>query len=86
MSYVLSADTLVAHLERETVLLHARSREYYRLNETGQAICRMLEAGCAESDIAAALAPEYDVPLGTAQQEVADLLGELVREHLAVAL
>lgn len=75
-------EVLTAHLDGEAVLLHMHSKRYYRLNETGQRIWRLLEEGLAADAIAARLVEEYEVDEPTATAAVIGLIDELRAEGL----
>lgn len=75
-------DILSAHLEGEAVLLHMETKRYYRLNETGQRIWRLIEEGHSRADAAAALEAEYDVERATARAEIDRLIAELLSHDL----
>jgi hypothetical protein len=68
---------LSAHLDGEAVLLHMDSKRYYRLNETGQRIWRLLEQGVPVPEIPGRLAAEFEVEAADAEREVADFLAAL---------
>jgi hypothetical protein len=71
------ARILSAHLDGETVLLHMDSKRYYRLNETGQRIWRLLEAGVPVGEIAGRLSEEFEVEEGAAAAEVEGFIAAL---------
>lgn len=77
-----SPDALVAHLEGEAVLLHAGTKEYFRLNETGQVVWRLIEAGADVDAIVARLLAEFSVDAATARTEAGQLLEQLVAAGL----
>jgi len=79
-----SPDVLVAHLAGEAVLLHAGTREYFRLNETGQVVWQMLEQGRDEDAIVAALIAAYEVTDVAARAEVQRIVRELRAAGLLV--
>jgi hypothetical protein len=84
MKPTVSPDALVAHLDNEVVLLHAGTKEYFRLNETGQAVWRLLEQGLDVDAIVERIVAEFDVAPDTAAAEIDRLLGELAQADLLV--
>lgn len=84
MTPAVSPDALVAHLDNEVVLLHAGTKEYFRLNETGQAIWKLLEKGTDVDGMVASMIETYDVAPDIARSEVDRLLGELEAAGLLV--
>jgi hypothetical protein len=72
-----SDEALVAHLDGEAVLLHTGSRDYFRLNDSGQTIWRLIEAGSDLDAIVAALVAEFEVDADTAREETRRLVDEL---------
>lgn len=85
MSLKPSSDALVAHLQGEAVLLHAGTKDYFRLNETGQVVWRMIEQGSDEDAIVAALLEAYDVDAEEARAEVQRIVRELIDAGLLVS-
>ena len=77
-----SEDALVAHLDGEAVLLHAGSKDYYRLNETGQVIWRVLEQGGDEDAVVAALTAAFEVDADEARRESNRIIAELLAAGL----
>ena len=84
MKPIVSPDALVAHLDNEVVLLHAGTKEYFRLNETGQAVWRLLEQGLEVAAIVDRIVTDYDVTADVASAEIDRLLGELAQADLLV--
>ncbi len=80
-----SPSVLAAHLDMESVLLEMKRRRYFRLNETGQAIWRALEAGKSGAAVVAELVAAFDVDEATAAGEVERFLAELARAGLLEA-
>jgi coenzyme PQQ synthesis protein D (PqqD) len=80
--HLLSADVLAAHLEGEAVLLDLASKRYFRLNATGAAIWRGLEAGKSRDEIVNALLDGFDVDAEVAAQAVDAAIAELERRGL----
>lgn len=79
-----SPDALVAHLQGEAVLLHAGTKDYFRLNETGQVVWRVLEQGGDEDAVVAALLETYEVDAEDARAEVNRIIRELLDAGLLV--
>lgn len=80
--YVVSKDVLTAHLEGEAVLLHLKTKRYFRLNETGAVVWKGLEGGLSLGAIVAQLVKDFDVDAVTARAEVERVLGELREREL----
>jgi hypothetical protein len=76
-NYSISNDVLTAHLEGEAVLLHLKTKQYFRLNETAAAIWKGLERNLDAAAIVASLLQEFDVDTETARGELAKTLGDL---------
>ena len=77
-----ATDVVFTAMEDEAVLLHLSSKRYYGLNETGMRIWQMVQIGASVSEMAVALAEEYDVIEGDAQDAVSALCRELLEEEL----
>jgi hypothetical protein len=77
MPISISRDALVAHLAGEAVLLHAGTKEYFKLNETGQVIWQELEKGSDIDDIVVRLSSEYDVASDDARTAVNEIVDQL---------
>jgi hypothetical protein len=75
-------DVLTAHLSGEAVLLHLGTKRYYRLNETGAAIWRELEAHAGRDRIVSALCDRFEVPRQDAEASVQALLAALAAQGL----
>jgi hypothetical protein len=73
---------LAAHLEAESVLLEMKRKRYFRLNETGQAIWRALEAGRPRDALVAELVQAFEVDDVTARAEVDRFIAELTAAGL----
>jgi hypothetical protein len=84
MKPIVSPDALVAHLDDEVVLLHAGTKEYFRLNETGQAVWRLLEQGLDVHAMVDRIVTEYEVTPDVAAVEIDRLLAELAQADLLV--
>jgi hypothetical protein len=82
MNYRTSPDALVAHLNGETVVLHGRTHEYYRLNETAQEIWRQLEQGVAIDGIVDHLTSVFDVEEADARAQTLHLCNDLIAAQL----
>jgi len=74
---VIAADALVAHLQDEVVILHAGTKDYFRLNATGQTVWRLIERGLELDEMVAAVVEEYEVSPEAARADVLRLLDEL---------
>ncbi|HTS89500.1 MAG TPA: PqqD family protein [Gemmatimonadales bacterium] len=75
-------DVLTAHLPGEAVLLHLGTKRYYRLNETGAAIWRELEAKAGREHIVSALCERFEVSRDDAEAAVQALLTTLEAQGL----
>jgi hypothetical protein len=77
-------DVLARRLPERLVLLHPASGRYYTLDEVGARIWELADGSRTSDEIAEELAREYDAPRDTIRADVAELLGELRGERLAV--
>lgn len=82
--YTIHDDVLTAHLAGEAVLLHMRTRKYFRLNETAAAIWKQLEGGAGTDEAAANLCTEFDVGRDEAERALAETLEQLTARELIV--
>ena len=80
-----SHDVLAAHLDGEAVLLDLSTKRYFRLNATGAAIWRELEAGRPTEEIVETLIDRFDVDRATATKAVEDTVVDLTRRGLLLA-
>jgi len=80
--YSVSQDVLTAHLEGEAVLLHLKTKQYFRLNETAAAIWKGLEQKLAAAAIVASLVRDFDVDSETARSELAKTVEDLKSREL----
>jgi hypothetical protein len=86
MKYTHTTDALTAHLDGEAVVLNARTHEYFRLNETGQAIWKQLQQGATLESIVADLASAFDVAEEQAEADARELLRALEAAQLIDAV
>ena len=77
-----SPSVLSSHLGPESVLLDLKGQQYFRLNDTGQAIWRALEAGMTRPAIIAELMQTFDVDETNAGAEVDRFIKELAAAGL----
>lgn len=77
-------DVVFTASEDESVLLHLSTREYYGLNETGTRIWQLVQIGSSVSEMADALADEYEVSTEDAREAVVGLCRELLEAGLIV--
>lgn len=84
MSYAINEKKIIyADLDpREGVVLNLDTKNYYRLNETGQLIWQRLSAGQSEDEIAGELTKRYDVTEEEAKADIDGIVSQLKREHL----
>jgi hypothetical protein len=67
---------------KEGVVLNLDTKNYYRLNETGQIIWQGLSAGHSSEEITASLTEAYDISAGEARADVASLMDQFRIERL----
>ena len=84
MSYVIDeTKILYADLDvTEGVLLNLETKDYFRLNETGQKIWQGLAARKSIEEIAKDFVETYDVALDEAQNDIQKAVNQLVRHNL----
>lgn len=70
-------DVMTAHLDGEAVLLHLKTKAYFKLNDTAAELWKGLEAGEDENAIVARLTSKFDVDAETARTESAKIIEEL---------
>ncbi len=77
-------DVVVTELEdeREAVLLHLGTKNYFTLNETGLFIWQMLSNDITPGEICDKLPEKFDVPPEKAKESVLKLIEELIDEKL----
>jgi len=68
-----------------TVLLDTSSGEYYALDDVGGRIWELCDGSQSVTDIATALAAEYDAPLDQIRADVVELLDDLAADGLVGA-
>lgn len=80
-------DTILwRELDGEAVLLDSRAGCSYNLNQVGTVIWKMLDGKHEIAEIAAAICATYEVESGQALQDVEQLLDELEKNHLLIAM
>jgi hypothetical protein len=67
---------------KEGVVLNLETKNYYRLNETGQIVWRGLSSGKSVRAVSAEISETYDVPSETALADVEEIVSHLKRERL----
>jgi hypothetical protein len=67
---------------KEAVLLHLGTKNYYSLNETGMRIWQLLSEGITLRGIHEKLQQEYDISPEQAEKSILNLTNELVHEKL----
>ncbi len=84
MSYQIDEKRIIyADLDpTEGIVLNLETRNYYRLNETGQLVWQGLSGGKNPAEIAQNLYEKFETTLETAQTDVSELLQNLQQEHL----
>lgn len=77
MTLTLRPGVSTADTDYGTTLLDENSGEYFTLNPTATLVLKTLLAGGTPEQAAQALTEEYSVDAGTADADVADLIGGL---------
>jgi hypothetical protein len=67
---------------KEGVVLNLDTKNYYRLNETGQIIWQGLSAGHSSGEIASSLTEVYDISADEVRADVASLMDQFRIERL----
>ena len=76
------SDILAQAAGETVILLTPDSGEYFTLNEVGGRIWDLADGSRTVTEIAAALADEYDAPAEEIRADALELLGELAGERL----
>ena len=76
------SDILAQAAGETVILLTPDSGEYFTLNEVGGRIWELADGSRTVSEIAGALAGEYDAPVEEIRADALELLGELAEERL----
>ena len=79
---IVSRSVLSEVLADEAVLLDLASGTYYSLNASATFIWTMLERGCSEAELRAALAERYPEALATLEADLAFFLDRLAAKQL----
>ncbi len=69
----------------ETVLLHLESGIYFGMDAVGSQIWEQIRAGKTATEICAAIAQEYDVPLKTVEEDARVFISNLLENGIAIA-
>ncbi len=70
-------DVVITELEnKEAVLLHLGTKNYFTLNETGLRIWQMLSSGLSSGEVSERLRDEFDVTTEKARESVMNLITE----------
>ena len=77
-------EVVYTSLEDGAVLLHLESKFYYSLNESGEAIWRLLDSAESLEDLVQEVMLEYEVEQGRVKGSISKFLEELEREQLVV--
>jgi hypothetical protein len=75
-------DVVFTAMEDEAVLLNLTTKQYYGLNESGMRIWQLVQIGSSVSEMAGAIAEDYEVSPEDARDAVAALCQELLEEGL----
>lgn len=75
-------DVVFTAMEDEAVLLNLTTKQYYGLNESAMLIWQLVQIGSSVSEMAGAIAEDYEVSPGDARDAVASLIEELLEEGL----
>lgn len=79
------AKVIYADLDpKEGVVLHLDTKNYYRLNETGQVIWRALQERVSPETIAQKLTEQFEVAYDEALNDVRSMIHDLGQERLLV--
>jgi hypothetical protein len=79
-----SSATLVRDVAGESVLLHADTGEYFRLDAIGTRVWRWLADRGRLGDVCAAVVSAYDVAPDVAARDVEDLIAALAARRLVI--
>jgi hypothetical protein len=79
-----AAHTAWRRVENESIVLDLNSSVYYSLNDTASFIWEKLGTGASLSEIAAAVASEFDVTKGEASKDIGKVVEMLRKEKLLV--
>jgi hypothetical protein len=71
------SDVMTSHLDGEAVLLHLKTKAYFKLNDTAAELWKGLEAGEDEAAIVARLTAKFEVDAETARTEAGRVIAEL---------
>ncbi|HLG20418.1 MAG TPA: PqqD family protein [Bdellovibrionota bacterium] len=84
MSYAIDEKKVIyADLDpTEGIVLNLETKNYYRLNETGQIIWQQLSAGKNPDEVAADLCKRYNTSLERALADTNELVEQMKRERL----
>jgi len=76
-------DVVVTELDdKEAVLLHLETKNYYTLNDTGVRIWQLLCAGLSISEIIKKIDNEYEMTSESSEESVLRLVQNLLAERL----
>lgn len=78
-------DVVAASHGGRTILMSVSAGQYYALDPVGGRVWELLETTPAVDAIARLLAEEYDAPLTTIRDDVAELLAGMQRDRLVRA-
>ena len=70
-------EVMTAHLDGEAVLLHMKTKAYFKLNDTAAELWKGLEAGEDDAAIVARLTAKFEVDAETARTESGRVIAEL---------
>jgi hypothetical protein len=89
-AYGPSEEIVAREIEGEIIIVPLASGiadledELFTLNETGRAVWRKLDGVRPLRAVVSELAGEFDAPLSVIEEDVAGLLGELIRRRIVV--
>jgi PqqD family protein of HPr-rel-A system len=72
-------DLIARRIEGEVVVLDQEAGKVHQLNPTASRIWECCDGSASIADIAARVAEEFDVPAGTAHEDVVSALAEFER-------
>jgi hypothetical protein len=76
-------DVVVTELDdKEAVLLHLETKNYYTLNDTGARIWQLLCSGLSISEIIKKIDSEYEMTFKSSKESILKLIQDLLDEKL----
>ena len=75
-------DVIFADMGGEVALLHTKNGVYYTLNAVAATVWSELRKATSVRDLQARVMAEYQVEIGQCERDLAELLAQLLEEHL----